>query len=256
MRLGFIGTGTITAAMVRGLSKSSLRDWPVVLSPRNPDIAQALAHTVPTATVAKSNQAVIDSADVVVLAVRPQVAEEVLRDLRMRSDQQVISLVAGIATERIFEWTRAPQICRAIPLPFVEQQCDMVPVYPPQQTAMEIFGALGTALKVHDQRDFDVYASLSALMGTYFGLLEAAAAWAEDQGLNANDARSYLAGLFRNLGNTAYGSTRSFGELRTEHSTDGGLNEQVYAHLADAGGVAALTAALGNIRRRVESASG
>ena len=31
--LGFLGTGTITAAIVRGLKASALRDWPVMLSP-------------------------------------------------------------------------------------------------------------------------------------------------------------------------------------------------------------------------------
>ena len=43
MRLGFIGTGTITAHMVRGLKASGLADWPIVVSPRGALVAAELA---------------------------------------------------------------------------------------------------------------------------------------------------------------------------------------------------------------------
>ena len=254
MRIGFIGTGTITAAMVRGLRKSPLRDWPVVLSPRNADMARTLAETLPAVTVAAGNQAVIDAVDVVVLAVRPQVAEDVLRGLSVGPDQQVISLMAGITADRIGAWLGTGRICRAIPLPFVEQRSDVVPVFPPDPTAMQLFGALGTALAVRDQGEFDTYASLSALMGTYFGILEAAGAWAGRQGLDTADARTYLAGLFGNLGRTAESSSQGFQELRAEHSTKGGLNEQAFDQFLEAGGLAALTAALDSVRDRIAAA--
>ena len=70
VRLGFIGTGTIVAAMVRGLKGSALQDWPVVLSPRNAEVGRRLADELSGVAVAASNQAVIDAADIVILAVR------------------------------------------------------------------------------------------------------------------------------------------------------------------------------------------
>jgi len=100
MRLGFIGAGTITAHMVRGLQGSALADWPVVLSPRNVETAAALA-TLPGVTVAASNQAVVEACDIVILAVRPQIAEDVLSDLRIAPDQLVISLIAGLRLPQI-----------------------------------------------------------------------------------------------------------------------------------------------------------
>ena len=100
MRLGFIGTGTITAHIVRGLQGSALADWPVVLSPRNPEIAAELA-VLPVVTVAASNQAVVNACDIVILAVRPQIAQDVLSGLRIAPDQLVISLIAGLHLPQI-----------------------------------------------------------------------------------------------------------------------------------------------------------
>ena len=250
-RLGFIGTGCITAAMVRGLKGSDLRDWPIVLSPRNAELSRSLAETVPGVAVADSNQSVIDAVDIVVLAVRPQVAAAVLDGLRIGPDRTVISLIAATPSDRIAQWTGAGQICRAIPLPFVEERSDVTPVFPPLPAALQIFGALGKALPVQDQASFDLYAAVSALMGTYFGLMETSTRWAEGNGLPAGDARTYLAGLFQNLSRVAQSSPSSFAELRTAHSTAGGLNEQVFADFARLGGPAALTAALDAVLRRI-----
>ena len=74
MTLGFVGTGTIAAAMVEGLGGKD-----VLLSPRGADMAASLAARFPGVRVATSNQAVVDGCETVVLSVRPQVAEEVIR---------------------------------------------------------------------------------------------------------------------------------------------------------------------------------
>lgn len=253
-RLGFIGTGTITAAMVRGLKGSRLAEWPVVLSPRNAAQAGSLAESLPGVTVGDSNQAVIDAVVIVVLAVRSQVAALVLDGLRIRSNQPVISLIAATPSDRITHWTGATQVCRAIPLPFVEERSDVTPVFPPLPVALQLFGTLGTALPVRDQATFDLYAAVSGLMGTYFGVMETSAQWARGNGLSASDARAYVAGLSYNLSRVAQQSPRSFAELRAEHSTAGGLNEQVHAEFASLGGTAALAAALDAALRRIRVA--
>src|SRR5690606_16415790 len=152
---------TIAAAMVRGLKASGLRDRPVLLSPRNAAVAAGLAASLPAVTVAPDNQAVADGADLLVLAIRPQVAESVLRPLRLRPGRKVISLIAGLDHETIRGWTAGADMCRAIPLPFVADRSDAVPVYPPQPEALALFDALGEALAVTDRRQFDLYAALS-----------------------------------------------------------------------------------------------
>lgn len=254
-RLGFIGTGTIAAAMVRGLKSSPLRDWPILLSPRSPDVAGRLAEEFSGVSVAAGNQDVIDGSDIVVLAVRPQVAQAVLQGLRFRAEQEVVSLIAATPATAISDWTGAARVCRAIPLPFVEHRRDVTPVYPPHPAAMQLFDALGRALPVHDQATFDLYGALSALMATYFGLVETAAGWARDQGLPDADARAYLSGLFHNLGIILNDSPQNLPELQADHATAGGLNEQVSSDFAALGGNAALAKALTDVLLRIRGAA-
>src|SRR3546814_6581800 len=64
-RLGFIGTGTIAAAIVEGLALSG--EEPILLSPRNADIAARLSDRFSHVGVANDNQAVLDQSDLVIL---------------------------------------------------------------------------------------------------------------------------------------------------------------------------------------------
>ncbi|MEO5615686.1 MAG: pyrroline-5-carboxylate reductase [Cypionkella sp.] len=251
MRLGFIGTGTITAHMVRGLKASALAEWPIVISPRNVAVAAELAR-LPGVTVADSNQAVIEACDLVILAVRPQVAEAVIKPLVFAQDRPVLSLVAGLHSATLAEWTGAKDIARAIPLPFVERHEGVTPVFPPQPQAMQIFAALGTALPVDDLAAYDAYAAASALMGSYFGLLETAVAWMVAQGHSAPDAARYLRGLFGSLGDVLREKPTSFEQLREDHSTKGGLNEMIFQRFVQGGGGDAMQAALTAAFKRVQ----
>ncbi|MFM7334078.1 MAG: pyrroline-5-carboxylate reductase [Tabrizicola sp.] len=246
MRLGFIGTGNITAAMVEGLGGG------VVLSPRGAAMAAELAARFPGVTVAESNQAVVDQCDMVVLAIRPQVAEKVVRALRFRAGQKVLSLVAATPVEVIRGWIGVDvPVIRAIPLPFVADRRCVTPVFPPDPEVAALFDRLGQAVECQTQSEFDLLAVGSALMGSYFGLLEVAQDWLVEGGLPEGAAKDYMAGLFANLGRVAEGSGKSFGALREEYSTRGGLNEQVFRVFGEAGGVEALRVALDQVLERV-----
>jgi pyrroline-5-carboxylate reductase len=246
MRLGFIGTGNITAAMVEGLGGG------VILSPRGVAVAADLARRFPDVTVADSNQAVVDQCDMVVLAIRPQVAEAVVRDLRFRAGQKVLSLVAATSVETIRGWIGLDlPVIRAIPLPFVAERRCVTPIIPPDAEVAALFDRLGQAVECRTQAEFDLLAVGSALMGSYFGLLEATEGWLVERGLPEAAARGYMAGLFANLGRVAEGSGKAFCALREEYSTRGGLNEQVFRVFGEEGGVQALRVALDQVLERV-----
>ena len=78
MKLGFIGTGALTSAIVTGLKSDPDNSVSILLSPRNEDIAASLASRYRDVRVAPDNQAVLDACDTVMLAVRPQLAHDVL----------------------------------------------------------------------------------------------------------------------------------------------------------------------------------
>ncbi len=248
MTLGFIGVGTMSAAMVDGLGGGD-----ILLSPRGRVQAEDLARRLPGVRVAASNQAVVDGAVTVVLAVRPQVAEEVVRALRFGPHQKVISVVAATPAEWLRDWIGIDlPVIRAVPLPFVAERFCVTPIHPPDPETEALFARLGTALPCHTREEFDLLAVGSAMMGSYFGLLETVRDWLVAQGLPESAARSYMAGLFANLGRVAASGTADFAALRKEYSTKGGLNEQVFRSFSDAGGTAALTQALDGVLARIK----
>jgi pyrroline-5-carboxylate reductase len=246
MRLGFVGTGSIAAAMVEGLGGGA------VLSPRGAAVAAELAARFPGVTVADSNQAVVDHCDMVVLSVRPQVAEEVVRALRFREGQKVLSLIAATQIAAIRDWIGLDlPVIRAIPLPFVAERRCVTPIFPSDPDVAALFDRLGQTLDCRTLDEFDLLAVGSALMGSYFGILDVAQGWLMQQRLPEAAARDYMSMLFANLGRVAEGSDKSFATLREEHSTRGGLNEQVYRIFGEEGGPEALRKGLDTVLKRV-----
>lgn len=232
--------------MVEGLGGDA------VLSPRGAAIAADLAARLPGVTVADGNQAVVDQCDLVVLAVRPQVAEEVVRALRFRAGQTVLSLIAATGVETIRDWTRMDlPVIRAVPLPFVAARRGVTPIFPTDPEIAALFDRLGQAVDCQSEAEFDLWAVGSALMGSTFGILETAQGWLMEQGLPEAATRTYLAGLLANLGAVAESGRTPFSDLRGEYSTKGGLNEQMFRVFATEGGAEALRTALGQVLARV-----
>lgn len=238
----------MAAAMVEGLGGGN-----IILSPRGAGVAADLAGRFPGVTVADSNQAVVDQSELVVLSIRPQIVADVVQALRFRPDQKILSLVAATQIDTLRRWIGVDvPVVRAIPLPFVASRLSVTPIYPADAQVADLFNRLGTVVECQSQKEFDLLAVGSALMGSYFGILETAQAWLAQQGLPEPAARAYLAGLFANLGTVAEASPLPFADLRGEYSTRGGLNEQMFRVFSDQGGTPALRTALEEVMKRVQ----
>lgn len=253
MTLGFIGTGTIAEAIIDGLAGTAHPVSAILVSPRNADIAARLAERHVHVRIADGNQAVIDGADTVFLAVRPQIAAEVLGALRFRAGQQVVSLIAATSAETLRGWV-GPDVTltQAIPLPFVAQQQGVTAVFPPTPQVMALFDALGTAVPISTQAEYELAGVGSALMGTFFGLLETASGWLAAQGMAPEAARSYVESLVGSVTDVARRHPdRELSVLRADHSTAGGINEQMHAQFTAQGGSTALAHAMQSVLARI-----
>lgn len=253
--LGFIGTGAITDALVRAISRSP--DAPEMLvSRRSEGVSAALSREFSHVNVCGDNQEILDRCGTVFLAVRPQVAAEVVRPLRFHAGQKVVSLVATVAPEELASWIpQQVSIVRAIPFPFIKDGLGSTVVHPPDASLTELLRHGGGTIDVTEPSHFLLYSVGSALMGPYFGILETMQHWLEAQGLPAEDARHYLVSLHSGLTGTACGSDGSFSELREAFSTKGGINEDLYRVFQENGGNHALTAGLDAVHRRVSNST-
>jgi pyrroline-5-carboxylate reductase len=238
--------------MVTGLSEEGGPCPAIRLSPRNADLAAGLARRFENVSVSASNQEAVDSSETVVIAVRPQVAEEVLSGLRFSRGQIVISLVAGFSSRRIADLVRpADRIWRAIPLPSVARRRSPIAVYPPGGAGADLFAPLGRVFGIEAEDHLNAFSAATSTMAAYFGFLGQIAVWATRKGIPEAQAREYVARMFAGLNEAGLEAPqRGFEDLAKAHATPGGLNEQVLRDLTDHGVFESLGKALDSVHRR------
>jgi len=253
MRLGFIGTGTITQAVVTGLLRFGVSFDSLSLSPRNAEKAAGLAELDRRIQVCRSNQDVLDTSDVVCLAVIPQIAEGALSELRFAPRHHVISFIAGFPISEVRRLVGTDgMVVRAVPLPAVAEGKGSTAICPPDGVARLIFSALGEAVEVADEDKFDALAAVTATMASFYAVLEAEAAWLVRQGLDYHAARSFLSGFCVGLAHDTTQSGTSFAELVEHSMTPGGINEQVHTELSKRGTFSHFGDALDRVLTRIK----
>ena len=253
MTPGFIGTGTITSALVRGLCTTAHPPDSVWISPRNPQKAAGLQKAFDAVRIGRDNQEVVDRSDLVILAVRPQDARDVLTPLRFRADQHVVSLLAGTSLSEVRPFaTPAARVVRAVPLPSVERHLGPIALYPGDEPVEALFADLGTVIAAGEEAELDKLLVITALMAPYYALLEAIVSWAAGAGVEPKTAADYTAAMFRAL--SVMVEAREDGDLPAmvrESMTPGGLNEQALTIIERRGGFAPVTAALEGVEKRI-----
>ena len=117
-RLSFIGAGNMAEALVRGLVDSGkVSRQEMVLSARRPERAQQVAQRY-GARAAPTNEACVEGASIVVIAVKPQVLSTVVSSLAsaMPSDALVLSVAAGVTTSVLESLLRSgSRVIRGMP---------------------------------------------------------------------------------------------------------------------------------------------
>jgi pyrroline-5-carboxylate reductase len=252
MTLGFVGTGAITAALVEGLAATG-DDRPITLSPRNAEVAARLAGRFAHVSVAPDNQAVLDRSDLVVLAIRPQIAGEVLGRLAFRAGQRVVSLIATMPLDRLRSLTApAGDVTRVVPLPSAARRQGPIVIYPPDPAIVALFDRVGTTIPLNDESEFEVFTAGTALMSSQFAIAGAAVQWMARRGIAEGTARDFFAAMLEGLAGTAVAQPeRGFSQLAEEHQTPGGLNEQVLHLLERHGVLGTLQQALDAVEERL-----
>ena len=116
VRIGFIGAGNMAQALARGLVASSLKASQVRLSDPDSEKVGAFCREVGV-QAAKDNQELCTWANVVFLAVKPQVALAVLRDCApYLGDSLMISVAAGLPSATLAKpLSSGVRVVRAMP---------------------------------------------------------------------------------------------------------------------------------------------
>jgi pyrroline-5-carboxylate reductase len=228
MKLGFIGTGKITSSIIHGICNSKIIYQKIIISPRNKKIALKLKKKFKKVIISKTNQEIVDKSDWVFLSVTPEVGVKIIKDLKFRSNQKVISFISTITLSQLKKMVKKKiDIVRAIPLPPISLKEGPVPIYPPNKKVRAFFDKLGSTIEIKSEKLSINFWSTSGLMASYYNMLNTISVWLNKRGVKKLDAQKYVTSLFLALSKDAVmNSNKDLKLLINESQTPKGLNEQ------------------------------
>ena len=228
MNLGFIGTGKISSSVITGLCGSSIKYSKIYISSRNNKIARRLKKRFKKISIEKDNQKIVDYSDWVFLAVTPIVGEKIIKNLKFRSNQTVVSFISTITIPELKKMIKVKaDIVRAIPLPPISLKKGPVPICPPNKKVKSFFNKIGSTIEIKNERLSINFWSTSGMMASYYEILKVMSEWLVKRGVKRLDAQKYITTLFLALSEDAVvNAKKELKYLVKASQTPKGLNEQ------------------------------
>ncbi|HRQ64466.1 MAG TPA: pyrroline-5-carboxylate reductase [Xanthomonadaceae bacterium] len=258
--IGFIGGGNMARSLIGGLVAKGQRPASVLVAEPDAAARARLAADFGVAVHA-GNDAVAMAADLLVLAVKPQVMRPVCEEMTgtRRKDALVLSIAAGITAAQIDRWLGGNSaVVRCMPNTpaligagasalFANAACTAAQ----RQGAESLMAAAGVCVWIEDESLMDAVTAVSGSGPAYFfHLIEALEAAARRQGLPPHAARLLVL-------HTALGAARMAAEgeedaatLRQRVTSPGGTTERALQVLADGGFAALVDAAVAGATER------
>jgi len=253
MNLGFIGTGKIASSVITGICRSKITYKKIIISPRNRRIARSLKKKFKKIIIAKDNQQIIDKSDWIFLSVTPTVGEKIIKKLKFKSNQTIISFISTITLSQLKKTIKVKaKIVRAIPLPPISLKKGPVPICPPNAKVKTFFNKLGTTVEIKNEKSSINFWSTSGMMAPFYELLKVMTDWLVKKGVKRDNAQKYITSLFLALSEDAVvNSKKDLKYLVKESQTPKGLNEQGVKELSKAGFYKSLEKTLNSIHKRL-----
>jgi pyrroline-5-carboxylate reductase len=175
MKVGFVGSGNMAGGLARGWAAASGEPGApdaMLFADADPGKASALAEELGGEAM-EGNMAVADGSDLVVLAVKPNVLDEVAPDL-VQAGTPVLSILAGTTLETLHEALPGIDLVRVMPnLGAQLRQAVLCVVYAEKvgATERERVGGLLSLLGDVIELDEDLIDAATAIMGCSPGYL-------------------------------------------------------------------------------------
>jgi len=253
MKLGFIGTGKIASSVITGICNSEISFKKIIISQRNKEIAQSLKNKFKKVVIVKNNQKIVNSCNWIFLSVTPTVGKKIIKDLKFRSNQTVISFISTITLAQLKKAIKVKaKIVRAIPLPPISLKKGPVPICPPNIKVKNFFNKIGTTVEIKNEKSSINFWSISGMMAPFYELLRVMTDWLVKRGVRRDNAQKYITSLFLALSeDAAVNSKKDLKYLVKESQTPKGLNEQGVKELTKAGFYRSLEKTLNSIHKRL-----
>ena len=253
MNLGFIGSGKIASSVITGICGSKILYKKIIISQRNKKISKNLKKKFKRILVAKNNQQIVDKCDWVFLSVTPAVGQKIIKDLKFKRKQTVISFISTITLSQLKKAIKVKSnIVRAIPLPPISLRKGPIPICPPNAKVKKFFNQLGTTVEIKNEKSSINFWSTSGMMAPFYEMLKVMTDWLVKHGVKKDNAQKYITSLFLALSEDAVvNSKNDLKHLVKESQTPKGLNEQGVKELTKSGFYKLLEKTLNSIHKRL-----
>lgn len=232
--IAFIGGGNMATSLIGGLVQKGHPAASILACDPSDEQREKLRQSVPQgdALGLYPNAENVNIADVVVLAVKPQILKAVAQDLapRLKPETMVISIAAGISMQSLQDWLGQHAIVRCMPnTPSLIQKgasglyANTLTSKAQKTLAEDILGAVGIVEWVDSDEAIDVVTAVSGSGPAYFFyFMELMAKAAADMGLPQETAEKLAIQTCLGAGTLASESPDSLGELREKVTSKGG----------------------------------
>lgn len=228
----FIGGGNMAQALIGGLISRGLPPTRITVSDPVEQIRQLLQEK--EVHVTQDNVAAIQNADVVVLAVKPQVLASVLRPLKgLLSDKLVISIIAGAEIQTISNLIDSNRIVRVMPNTPALVQTGAHGIYAndvvsasDRELTSQILAATGLTIWVNSEAQIDAVTAVSGSGPAYFFyLMESMIRAGKNLGLDEKVATALTLQTALGAAQMAITSSNTPSELRKNVTSPNGTTQ-------------------------------
>ena len=234
--LTFIGGGNMAGSLIGGLIADDWDPARIRVADTSTQRLEQLSQQFPIKTTT-SNTDAADQADIIVLAVKPQVIKSVAQELADIVTQQqplVVSIAAGIPASALGNWLgKSTAIVRAMPNTPAMVQSGAAALYAnasvsedQRSIAESILRAVGVVIWVDDEAQMDAVTALSGSGPAYFFLfMEALQMAGQELGLPKDTARLLALQTAFGAAKMALESNEDAATLRHQVTSPGGTTE-------------------------------
>lgn len=167
-KLVFLGGGNMAEAIFAGLVSN--QQFTIEVIQRNPEKAARLQKTYPRIKVSSTLNYALEPEDLLFLAIKPQQAKEAVQAIKNKINNCVlISVMAGITINSIYQWTNNSKIIRTIPNTPASVAKGVTAIYAPEsitrserELVQQIFSTIGITYDAHDEDEIDKIIPLSS----------------------------------------------------------------------------------------------
>ena len=202
MKIAIIGAGNMGGSIARGLAKGSLiDDSDIIVSNPSAGKLEKLKKEFPGISTTNNNLEAATGADIVILAVKPWFMESVMRELKLKSKQILISVAAGIPFEELAHYVADKEMTmfRLIPNTAISEMESMTLIASrnatkeQEQLMLDIFNQMGLAMLIPEEKIAATTAMTSCGIAYVLKYVQAAMQAGIEMGLRPKDAMQMIA---------------------------------------------------------------